>query len=47
MVEKTFIALFILAILAYSLVSIGIFLLICKLILLASPQINIMGLTIQ
>ncbi|MBU0646844.1 hypothetical protein KKC67_02135 [Patescibacteria group bacterium] len=45
--EKTFVAIFILAVLAYSLLSIGIFLFICKLILLATSQINIMGLTIS
>jgi len=44
--QKTFITLFILAILAYSILSIGVFLIICKIILLAVPEINIMGLTI-
>lgn len=45
--EKVFVTLFVLGVFAYSLVSIGIFLLICKFILIATPQINIMGLSIS
>ncbi|MBU0636820.1 MAG: hypothetical protein ABH818_02195 [Patescibacteria group bacterium] len=45
--EKTFITIFILGILVYSLLIVGIFLFICKLILLTTSQINILGLTIS
>ena len=45
--EKTFITIFILAVMVYNLVIIGVFLLILKIILLYIPEIHIMGLTIQ
>lgn len=45
--ETTFKILFVLAVLVFCITIIGIFLLICKIILLFQPQINLMGLVIS